>query len=149
LFLIKLARFGLSGLSAIHVFLNIKLFYLFTFQILTSFTPPPQFRVLHPIILPICLWDGFPFIYLPHWAPLPPEIPFPGASSLYRIRHIFSYWGQTRESHLSPRTLPSSASCDYFLPSSKWDWNILTWVFLHVKLHILCELYHGYSILFG
>ena len=33
---------------------------------------------------------------------------------------------------LPHKSLPSSASWDYFLPHSKWDWNILTWAFLLV-----------------
>ena len=41
---------------------------------------------------PLCLWEGahthaHAHVYLPLWA-----------SSLYRIRHILSHWGQTRQS---------------------------------------------------
>jgi hypothetical protein len=45
-------------------------------------------------------------------------------------------------SHLPPRSLHPSASCDYLLPTSKWDWNLLTWVFLLVTFLMVCRMYH-------
>jgi hypothetical protein len=44
-----------------------------------------------------------------------------------------------------PRSLPPSTSRDYFVPPSKWNWSIHTLAFLLVKLHMICELYCGYS----
>jgi hypothetical protein len=71
------------------IFLKIKLFCLFTFQVLLLFPVPPP-RVLH--------FTPHPFAserVLPHPPPSRPYHPhltlpassFPGASSLYRIRH--------------------------------------------------------------
>ena len=51
----------------------------------------PLLRVLHSIPLP------FAFERV---CPPPPTSPFSEASSLYRIRHILSHWGQTRQSVL-------------------------------------------------
>jgi hypothetical protein len=50
---------------------------------------------------------------------------------------------------LLPRSLPPSASCDCFVPPSKWDWSTHTWAFFLVKLHMVCELNHWYLDLFG
>ena len=41
------------------------------------------------------------------------------------------------------------SSCEYFVPPSKKDQNIHTSVFLLLELHVVCELYLGYSELLG
>ena len=73
--------------------------------------------------LPSSIWI-FPLTLLVLWASLlslsiPDPVPFPSPSSL------------------SPSSLPPSASLDYFVPFSKWDWSILTWNFLFVKLFMI------------
>ena len=45
----------------------------------------------------------------------------------------------------STKSFPPSASHNYFVPPSKWDWSIYTLAFLPVKLHKVWELYQGYS----
>jgi hypothetical protein len=40
--------------------------------------------------------------------------------------------------------LPNS-SHEYFVPPSKKDWSIQTLVFPFLELHVVCELYLGYS----
>jgi hypothetical protein len=50
---------------------------------------------------------------------------------------------------LPPKSLPPSTSHDYFVPPSKKDWSTHTLVFLLLELHIVCELYLGYSELLG
>ena len=55
-------------------------------------------------------------------------------------------------SHLPPRSptlsLSFSASCDFFLLPSKWDWGILTWALWLDNLFKFCGMYSGYSTLF-
>ena len=68
--------------------------------------PLPSPKVLHLIPPPICLWEGaplpnhppHPFTHSPTYPYLTFPTPFPGASSVYRIRHILSHWGQKRQS---------------------------------------------------
>jgi hypothetical protein len=83
------------------------LFYLFTFQVLLSPSPlsVPLHRVFHPSPLHFASERVFPHpsmhpTYLPthpHFTTPLVGIPFPGTSSLYRISHIFSHSGQTRQ----------------------------------------------------
>jgi hypothetical protein len=47
------------------------------------------------------------------------------------------------------QSLPSSASHDYFIPPSMWDWSSLTWAFLHVTLLTVRGLYTRFSVHFG
>ena len=49
-------------------------------------------------------------------------------------------------SPLSARSLPPSASNDYFVPLLSGIESIHTWIF---HSYMACELYHGYSKLFG
>jgi hypothetical protein len=74
-----------------------KLFYLLTFQCYPPLSPPlPEFFTHSP---PFCLWEGVPPPTYSHLTSFPRlGIPFPGASSLYKIRNILSHWGQTRQS---------------------------------------------------
>ena len=69
----------------------IKLFYLFSFQML-----PPFLVTLPEFFTP------FPSPLLPTFLATPPHHPqpasFPGASILYRIRHMVCPWAQTRQS---------------------------------------------------
>ena len=71
----------------------------------------------------------FPFILLTPWASFP-----------YTILPRFS--------PLSLKSLPPSASCDYFV--CPFELNCIhTWDFILVKLQMVFELYHGSSVLFG
>ena len=86
-------------------------------------SPPP---LPHILFILLALWTSF--LSLPILDPvLPFCCPFP----------------------LPPRSLSPSASCDYFVPSSRWNWSIHTLAFLLDKLHMVCELYLGYFELLG
>jgi len=39
--------------------------------------------------------------------------------------------------------------CEYFVPPSKKDWSIHTFVFPLLELHVVCKLYLGYSMFWG
>ena len=57
---------------------------------------------------------------------------------------------------LSPFFLPSPhhtqvplSLCFTWRFTSIWNWSILSWALVPVKLHMVCQLYHNYSLLFG
>ena len=65
------------------------MFYLFTFDMLLLFPVPPP-RVLY--LIPLSLSSEKVLLFQPPTLPPHPSIsPFPGSSSLYRIRHILSH----------------------------------------------------------
>ena len=66
----------------------------------------------------------FPFILL---------IPL-GLSPAPTLAHYLILLPLFSLSLLPPRSLPPSASHENFVSPHEWDWNILTWVFLLVKL---------------
>ena len=71
-------------LSLYLLFIYYYYFYIFTLSHCLS--PGPLSPVLHPIPLPPSPKDA------------PQAFPLPEASSLLRVRQVFSYWGQTRQS---------------------------------------------------
>jgi hypothetical protein len=95
--------------------------------------PPP--RVGHPILPLFCLWEGA----------LPPLLAslYPGASSLYRIRHILSQWGQTRQ---------SSVTCVFGVWTSLcllFDWWLSLWKLSGVCVRWHCWFSYGVAIPFS
>ena len=66
----------------------------------------------------------FPFIFLALWTSL---------LSASLLPHLILL-SLSPPPHRPPRSLPPSASCDYFVPPSQWDWSIPTWAFLLIKL---------------
>jgi hypothetical protein len=77
----------------------------------------------------------FPFILLVLWPSLS-SLPIPDPAFLFSSPFPFPF-----------SSLPPSASQGYFVPPSKWDLSVLTWVFLLVKSLMVSGLYHGYSVL--
>ena len=79
-------------------------FFIYIPNVAPLLVPPP--RILHTIVNPLQLWKGVPTSHLlPHAPPptltLPNSsnlLPFPEASSLYKIRSIRSHWSQTSQS---------------------------------------------------
>jgi hypothetical protein len=69
--------------------------------------PVPFSTVSHPILPSPCVWEPS----LPHRTR---SSPFPGASNLLRIKHIFSHWGQTTQT--SPIFVPGASDRPMFAP---------------------------------
>jgi hypothetical protein len=61
-------------------------------SLLPSFSALQEFLI--PFLIP-CLQENVPIH--PHTPTTHQASPFPGASSLLRVRCIFSYWGETRQ----------------------------------------------------
>jgi hypothetical protein len=100
----------------------------------------PEFFTL---FFSFCLWESAVWT-IPHPLTLHtlPKSPFPTASSLYSIRHIFSHWHQTR---LSSVTNVLEATDQSML----FDWWLSLWKFPEVKVNWPCWSSYGVSIPFS